>query len=102
MSTTEIHSKIPINQNNSTFSLSGLACFTVGLVIVCLSLWCPDDIALFFGIDPLADCDECHLGMYLLCNISLLVRQCKYSYRSSLLELQLKLYINFVTVMGSL
>lgn len=41
--------------------ISGVACFTIGLVIMFLDLRYPDDIALFFGIDPLADYEEYHL-----------------------------------------
>jgi hypothetical protein len=61
--------------SNIIDSLSGIACFTIGLVILFLDLRYPDDIALFFGIDPLADYEEYHLSMCLLCDvISLLVR----------------------------
>ncbi|XP_023724682.1 dual oxidase maturation factor 1 isoform X2 [Cryptotermes secundus] len=41
--------------------ISGIACFTIGLVILFLDERYPDQIALFFGIDPLADYDEYHL-----------------------------------------
>ncbi|XP_023724686.1 dual oxidase maturation factor 1 isoform X4 [Cryptotermes secundus] len=41
--------------------LTGIACFTIGLVILFLDERYPDQIALFFGIDPLADYDEYHL-----------------------------------------
>jgi len=40
---------------------SGITCVVIGLVIVFLDLRYPDEIALFFGIDPLADYEEYHL-----------------------------------------
>ena len=39
-----------------------MTCVVIGLVIVFLDLRRPDDIALFFGIDPLADYEEYHLS----------------------------------------
>ncbi|XP_021933136.1 dual oxidase maturation factor 1-like isoform X2 [Zootermopsis nevadensis] len=41
--------------------ISGTACVIIGIVIVFFDLRYPDDIALFFGIDPLADYEEYHL-----------------------------------------
>jgi hypothetical protein len=53
------------------FLLSGTACVIIGIVIVFFDLRYPDDIALFFGIDPLADYEEYHLSKCLLCNYHL-------------------------------
>jgi hypothetical protein len=44
----------------------GMACVVIGLVILFLDLRYPDDIALFFGRDPLADYEEYHLSKKLL------------------------------------
>lgn len=41
--------------------IAGVACVVIGLVILFLDLRYPDDITLFFGIDPLADYEEYHL-----------------------------------------
>lgn len=45
---------------------SGMTCVVIGLVIVFLDLRYPDEIAFFFGIDPLADYEEYHLSKKLL------------------------------------
>lgn len=47
---------------NTIFLHSGMTCVVIGLVIVFLDLRYPDDIALFFGTDPLADYEEYHLS----------------------------------------
>lgn len=47
---------------NIIFLHSGITCVVIGLVIVFFDLRYPDDIALFFGIDPLADYEEYHLS----------------------------------------
>jgi len=39
-----------------------MTCVVIGLVIVFLDLRYPDEIALFFGIDPLANYEEYHLS----------------------------------------
>ncbi|PSN41138.1 hypothetical protein C0J52_05203 [Blattella germanica] len=41
--------------------VSGIVCTILGFVIVFLDLRHPDNIALFFGVDPLADYEEYHL-----------------------------------------
>jgi len=43
-----------------------MTCVVIGLVIVFLDLRYPDEIAFFFGIDPLADYEEYHLSKKLL------------------------------------
>lgn len=47
---------------NIIFLHSGVTCVVIGLCIVFLDLRYPDEIALFFGIDPLADYEEYHLS----------------------------------------
>lgn len=51
---------------NIIFLHSGTVCVVIGLVIVFLDLRYPDNIALFFGKDPLADYEEFHLSKKLL------------------------------------
>jgi hypothetical protein len=51
---------------NILFLHLGVACVVIGLVILFLDLRYPDDITLFFGIDPLADYEEYHLSKKLL------------------------------------
>jgi hypothetical protein len=53
--------------SNVIFLLTGTACVIIGLTIMFFDLRYPDDIALFFGIDPLADYEEYHLSKCLLC-----------------------------------
>ncbi|XP_069693066.1 dual oxidase maturation factor 1-like [Periplaneta americana] len=41
--------------------ISGTACVIIGAILVFLDLRYPDELAVFFGIDPLADYEEYHL-----------------------------------------
>ena len=67
---------------------TGIVCIILAIVIMFLDLRFPDNISVFFGIDPLADYEEYHLS--------------KYSHQFSIVIAKLYLALGLGTVVDSM